>query len=80
MSDRKLTIQSISPEIAEDDVRRWFACVDLEQAGDTLNVCRGIIEGRQAAAPKRQRRSDAGKPRPAAAEQTLDLREVGKPL
>lgn len=40
----------------EAHVRRWFSCVDLDQASDTLMICVGIIQGRQAAAPKRKRR------------------------
>ena len=70
MSDeRKLTIASVGTEIDEQDIRRWFLCVDLEQAHDTWNVCGGIIDARRMAAPKRARRKDAGKPRASAAEQ-----------
>jgi hypothetical protein len=75
MREPKLTIASVSAEIDEDDIRRWFHCVDLQQAADMLNVCEGIVEARSLMAPKRARRKDAGKPRN---EQTLDLREPAK--
>lgn len=64
-TEPKLTVMVIrgATEIDEADVRRWFSCVDLDQASDTLMICVGIIQGRQAAAPKRKRRKDAGQPR-----------------
>lgn len=68
-------------QVDEFDIRRWFSIQGIEDAADTLRVCEGIVEGRQAEAPKRRRRSDAGTKRPAAAaEQTLDLREVARPF
>jgi hypothetical protein len=89
MNEPKLTVHIVGPEIDEQDIRRWFACVDVEQARDTLNVCRGIMDNRLLAPPKRQRRSDAGKPRPSTQAQLIreeterdaeqiDLRELGR--
>jgi hypothetical protein len=51
------------PDLDELDIRRWFVSVDLEQARDTLNVCRGIVETRMEAQPKRKPRSDKGQSR-----------------
>ncbi len=47
-------------EIDERAIRLWFMKTDLMQAGDTLNVCIGIIETRRQAQPTRKPRSDAG--------------------
>lgn len=57
MTDERLN------SIEEYDIRQWFMRVDLEQAEDTLNVVRGIIETRRTLQPKRKRRSDAGQSR-----------------
>ena len=70
--------------LEEHHVRDWFKHVDLAQARDTLNVCEGIYEMRLEAQPKRARRKDAGKPRPAERtrmldENPIDLKELGKP-
>jgi hypothetical protein len=70
-------------DLEEDLIREWFMRVDLEQARDTIKVCEVIIDARLAMQPKRKRRSDAGAKRATttateAAEQVLDLRELGK--
>lgn len=56
----------------EYSIRQWFMQVALDQASDTLNVCKGIVETREAMQPKRKQRSDAGKAR---AEQQIKLTE-----
>ena len=38
------------PELEEDQIRRWFVMTDLEQARDTLQVCKNWIERHRAEA------------------------------
>jgi len=61
-------IDRTKSEMEEYDIRQWFMRTDLTQAADTLRVCQGIIETREALAPKCKKRSDAGTKK-------LDLRE-----
>jgi hypothetical protein len=71
------------------DVMDWFKTVNFEQARDVFCVAEGILEMRRTMTPKRQRRSDAGKPRPSTQAQLIreeterdaeqiDLRELGR--
>jgi hypothetical protein len=57
--------------IEEYDIRQWFMHTELGQAADTLRVCQGIIETREALAPKRKKRLDAG-------QQRIELKEPGQ--
>lgn len=82
--DFEIVIEATGCIVGEHDVRQWFTKVSLEQARDTYRVVEGIIETRQAMQPKRARRKDAGKPRPAERtrmldENPIDLKELGKP-
>lgn len=72
------TKDGLTIELDEWQIRRWFMAAPIEEARDTFRVVEGIIETRTEMQPKRQRRSDAGKPR-TASDQVLDLRELGKP-
>ena len=70
-------------EVDEFLVRSFFLMVDPKQAQDTLRVCEGIVQARLLSHPKRARRKDAGKPRPAdrtrMLDEPIDLKELGKP-
>jgi hypothetical protein len=79
------THDGLEIELEEDDIRRWFMAVPLEQAQDTFRVVEGIIQMRTEAQPARKRRKDAGTKRETVVgnsgtlyDEPLDLRELGK--
>jgi hypothetical protein len=57
------TKDGLTIHLEEFHIRCWFMATEIEQARDTLNVVAGIMEMREHAQPKRQRRKDAGQTR-----------------